>query len=107
MNEHQPVQRAFHSLRDKGGFIATIALSETDGQWFFAIGHQQRGGDCWGSWGLNNRKPFASEADALAGAVAHARNRWTGRERDMADHFAWLDTLIPEQPDLFTGARNV
>lgn len=102
----RPVQRAYHHLKDKGGIIASIALREGVGLWFFELCHQQRGGDCWGSFGLQSRESFASEDAALAGAIAYARARWAGREAEMAPHFAWLDTLVPEQPDLFSSGAD-
>lgn len=89
---------------------ASIRLGVHEGRWFFALSHQQRGGDFWGSsapLGFSDGYPcrdFASRDEALAGAIAHARDRWAGREWEMAPHFAWLDTLIPEQRDLFGEA---
>lgn len=96
--------------RERNRELASIRLGEHEGRWFFALSHQQYGGDCWGSGGPLGfsegypRRDFASRDEALAGAIAHARDRWAGREREMAPHFAWLDTLIPEQRDLFGAA---
>lgn len=100
-------QKEFLELTSKRGRLAYIRLGDHDGRWFFALGHQQFTGDHWGSGGPlgftqgRPRRDFDTRDDALTAAIAHARDRWSGREREMAEHFAWLDTLIPEQPDLF------
>lgn len=104
-------QREFLDLREKGFEQASIRLGEHAGRWFFALSHQQRGGDFWGSsspLGISDGRPrrdYPTRDAALAGAISHARSRWAGRERDMAAHFAWLDRLVPIQPDLFTDHR--
>lgn len=95
--------------RDRGGVIAEIALGHHEGQWVFATGFQQRGGDCWGSGGPLGLLPgrtttFATRDEALAGAIAHLRHRWAGREKWLAEQLAWLDTLNPAQLDLFGAA---
>lgn len=96
------------ALRDKVGEIAVIALGQHDGRWFFALSHQQRTGDMWGSFsgiGCREDEPGAASRDeALSAAIALARIRWAKRTREMAAHIAWLDTLIPEQRDLFGAA---
>ncbi|MNV84283.1 hypothetical protein D3C71_1781450 [compost metagenome] len=96
------------ALRDKVGELAVIALGHHEGRWFFALSHQQRTGDMWGSFGgigYQKGEPRAASRDeALAAAIALARQRWAKRTREMAAHIAWLDTLIPEQPDLFGAA---
>ena len=103
-------QREFLDLRDGRGELASIRLGEHEGRWFFALSHQQRGGDIWGSAGPlgftegRERRDFASRDEALSAAIAHAREKWAGREAEMAPHLAWLDTLIPAQPDLFAAA---
>jgi hypothetical protein len=105
-------QSEYLECRDKGGCIASIRLGEREGRWFFALGHQQRGGDCWGAGGPLGFSPGGPSADrhypdrdaALTAAIIHARERWAGREREMAPQFAWLDTLHTEQPDLFRGS---
>lgn len=94
------------ALTDKLGELARISLGEHEGRWFFSLGHQQRTGDMWGSGGplgyhRDRDTGFPDRDAALAGAIEHARKWWSGREAEMAPHFAWLDTLIPEQPDLF------
>lgn len=96
------------ALRDKVGEIAVIALGHHEGRWFFALSHQQRTGDMWGSFGgigFREGEPGAASRDeALSAAIACARVRWANRQREMAAHIAWLDTLIPEQRDLFGAA---
>lgn len=96
------------ALRDKVGEIAVIALGQQNGRWFFALSHQQRTGDMWGSFGgigCHEGDPGAGSRDeALSAAIAHARQRWASRTREMAAHIAWLDTLIPDQRDLFGAA---
>lgn len=94
------------TLRDKRGELAGIALGHHDGFWVYRVDHQQFTGDMWGSGGplslhKGRTETFPDRDAALAGAIAHARQRWAGREREMAPHFAWLDTLVPAQPDLF------
>lgn len=90
--------------------LASIRLGDLEGRWLFALSYQQYGGDFCGAGeplGFSEGWPvrdFASRDEALAGAIAHARDRWAGRQREMAPHFAWLDTLIPEQRDLFGAA---
>lgn len=104
-------QAEFLDLREGRTELASIRLGEHGGRWLFALNHQQRGGDFWGSSGPlgftegRPRRDFPTRDAALAGAIAHARNRWAGREREMAPHFAWLDRLIPVQPDLFNDHR--
>lgn len=102
-------QSEFLALKPGRVELASIRLGQHAGRWLFALSHQQLGGDHWGSSGplgfTEGREPrdFASRDEALAGAIAHARGRWAGREREMAEQFAWLDTLIPDQPDLFSA----
>jgi hypothetical protein len=98
-------------LRDKHGRLADIRVGAIDGRWFHALSFQQRGGDCWGAaspLGYSTIQPeprgVDTQTEALAAAIAEARRRWAGREREMAPHFAWLDTLIPDQLDLFGAA---
>lgn len=114
-------QSEYLECRDKGGCIASIRLGEHEGRWFFAVSHQQRSGDCWGSGGPLGFTPGHASEDrhspsrdaALTAAIDHARTWWAGREREMADQFAWLETLAhperreqPEQQDLFPGEND-
>lgn len=96
-------------LRDKRGVLAEILLGHDAGRWVHRLNHEQRGGDMWGSFGPlgfteEHTQIFSSRDEALAGAITFASEKWAGREREMAAHFAWLTTLVsaaPEQPDLF------
>lgn len=99
------------AVRDKVGELASISLGTHEGSWIFALSHQQRGGDCWGTGGPlgftpGRENPFPSRDAAVEAAIAKARTRWAGREREMAPQFAWLDTLITEQPDLFAPTHR-
>ncbi|GEM_PF-7037954 len=87
-------------LRDTRGLLVEILLGHDAGRWVHRVNHQQRSGDMWGSFGdpgfLEDHTPTFTDRDAaLAGAIAHAREKWAGREREMAPHFAWLTTLEP------------
>ena len=96
----------FFDLRAGHTELASIRLGEHEGRWFFALNHQQRGGDCWGSAGPlgftegRERRDHDSRDDALNAVIARLRSRLTDG-KGMAPHLAWLDTLIPAQPDLF------
>lgn len=99
------------AVRDKVGDLASISLGTHEGSWIFALSHQQRGGDCWGTGSPVGFTPgrenlFPSRDAAVTAAIAKARTWWAGREREMAPQFAWLDTLNTEQPDLFSTPQQ-
>ena len=88
--------------------LAQIELGRHGPGWVNCIGFQQDGGDCWGSWepmgfwpGQEPCTTFATHDAALADAIDRMRSKLAGRPREMAQQIAWLDTLVPDQPDLF------
>lgn len=87
--------------------LAEIRLADDAGRWMFAVSCQQHAGDFWGfgePLGYEPgraRRDFGTRDEALAAAIEHLRQRISRRPQEMAPQLAWLDTLIPDQPDLF------
>lgn len=91
--------------------MAQIDLGRFDSAWVNAIGFQQSGGDCWGSWeplghsaDQKPRATFPTRDAALSDAIARMRAKVTRRPDEMAPQIAWLDGLVPDQLDLFGAA---
>lgn len=88
--------------------LAQVDLGRHGSGWVNAIGFQQEGGDCWGSWepmgfwlGSSPCRTFATREAALSDAIERMRSKLANRPGEMALQLAWLDALIPAQPDLF------
>lgn len=97
-----------HDHRSKT-HTAQITMAAVPEGWAFAASCSRLTGDVSG-WAepLGRRggqiradRLAATEDEALAGAIAVIRSRLQDPPLD-----AWLDSLAPSQPDLFTGARN-
>lgn len=98
----------------QGGPLAEIRIGEHDGRWFFSTAFEQdRGGvmghasplGFWPDGRQESRRGHADPDAALAAAVARLRAMMGGRPKELAAHLAWLDTLAPTQPDLFSTLR--
>jgi hypothetical protein len=117
-NEHgvyQPDERL--SLpRKAGADTAYITLADMGTHWIWATGFQIWGGDFWGSSSpLMDLEPtpFSScRAPTREGAIqmasAQLRKSLSKRadegDRDATAILVWLDSLIPDQLDLFGAA---
>lgn len=94
----------------KGGPIAEIDLAFIGPHWIWATGFQLWGGDCWGaSSPLCDRDNYraGSREAAIDAAATYLRRKIgprAGECRDAAAIVGWLDTLIPDQLDLFGAA---
>lgn len=91
--------------------MAQIDLGRFGSAWVNAIGFQQSGGDCWGSWeplghsaDQKPRATFPNRDDALSDAIARMRAKLIRHPDEMAPQLAWLNALIPDQRDLFGQA---
>lgn len=94
----------------RGGPIGEIRLARLGTHWIWATGFQLWGGDCWGSssplMDTANRSA-KSRAEALEQAGAHLRAKLSSRAAEYPDAAAilsWLETLAPDQLDLFGAA---
>ena len=107
---HEPTERIILP-RAKPGWcgvgLAEINLADLGTHWIWSIGFQMHTGDMWGSggplWdGDGHRAP--TRDDAIAAASDALRAKLGGRVAEYPDARAvigWLDTLRPDQPDLF------
>lgn len=100
----------------RGMGLAEIRLADLGTHWIWATGFQMHSSDFLGSSSpLTNHEPTpysncraATRQDAIAAASANLRKSLSKRaaegDRDAAAVMAWLDTLIPNQLDLFGAA---
>lgn len=91
--------------------LAEIRLVDLGTHWIWATGFQMHSGDFWGSGGpLTNHDPYKAPTReaAIEAASANLRKslstRAEGGDRDASAVMAWLDSLIPNQLDLFGAA---
>lgn len=99
---------AVETLDHKGkNGTAEIRFGRVNGEWIFATGYAQRGGDCLGSGGplgfTHGRTPesYATRDAALLAAMAQLRKTFDKRPVEMASQCQWLASLRPAQLDLF------
>ncbi len=102
------------TLPNKRGFAAArIELGRFGEGWSNAVHFQQAVGDMWGHgepmgyWDV--RKPerlFSTRDEALSDAIARLREIMGRRPVELAPQLAWLDTLVPDQADLFTPSQQ-
>ncbi len=100
----------------RGGPIAEIDLADMGTHWIWSTGFQMWGGDMWGSSSplmdleptpfSTCRAPTREAAIELASAQLRKNlaKRAEEGDRDARAVIAWLDTLIPDQLDLFGAA---
>ncbi|GEM_PF-4162827 len=95
----------------RGMGLAEIRLADLGAHWIWATGFQMHSGDFWGRGGpLMDNEPYRTPTrqDAIAAASANLRKSLFKRadegDRDASAVMAWLDTLIPDQLDLFGAA---
>lgn len=93
--------------------LAEIRLGQHEGRWFFANSFYLLTGDItgqsaplgfWSDWPAEYRAGLPDRHTALQRAIDRMRSHMAARSKDFAGHLAWLDTLIPEQRDLFGAA---
>lgn len=91
--------------------MAQIELGRFGEQWTNAVGFQQAAGDMWGHWepmgyrdGREPERLHPTREAALSDAIGRLRLIMGRRPDQLAPQLAWLDTLIPDQPDLFGEA---
>lgn len=94
----------------RGGPIGEIDLADLGTHWIWATGFQLWGADCWGaSSPLCDRDRYRapSRDAAIQAACAYLRAKVgprAGECKEAKAIVAWLDTLIPDQLDLFGAA---
>lgn len=100
----------------RGGPIAEIDLADMGTHWIWSTGFQMWSGDMWGSSSpLMDLEPTPystcrapTREAAIELASAQLRKNLTKRadegDRDARAVLTWLDTLIPDQFDLFGSA---
>lgn len=94
----------------RGGPVASIDLRNLGDYWIWATGFQMMDGDSWGSASPlmddTKRGPGSRRSPTRDAAIASASDYLRGRlgSRNSSDAravIAWLDTLRPDQFDLF------
>lgn len=86
--------------------LAEIEIGHRDGEWFNAVRFQQDGGDSLGHGEpLNCDRPLPDRDAALSDATDRLREMMNCRPSELAPQLAWLDTLVPDQPDLFSNRK--
>lgn len=94
----------------RGGPIAEIRLADLGTHWIWATGFQMWGGDMWGSSSpLMDSEAYRAPTRQAAIDLAseQLRKSLVKRAADCRDARAvmeWLDTLAPDQLDLFGAA---
>jgi hypothetical protein len=99
----------------RGGPLGEIRLANLGTHWIWATSFQLWSGDCWGSSSplmdvdhtphTNHRAP--TRETAIEAASARLRKSLSDRAtscRDARAVIEWLDTLVPDQLDLFGAA---
>lgn len=96
--------------------LADIKLANLGTHWIWATGFQMHSGDFWGCASpLSDHEPTphsnhraSSREEAIKAASAELRKHMSKRaakgDSDARAVMAWLDTLIPDQLDLFGSA---
>lgn len=112
---YQPDERLCLNRRD-GADFAYITLANMGTHWIWATGFQMWSGDFWGSSSplmdleptpySTCRAPTREAAIELASAELRKSlsDRAAAGDRDASAVVAWLDTLFPDQFDLFGAA---
>lgn len=112
---YQPDERLSLPRRD-GADTAYITLADMGAHWIWATGFQIWGGDFWGSSSpLMDLEPTPfstcrapTREAAIQLASSQLRNSLSKRadegDRDARAVMAWLDSLIPDQMELFGAA---
>ncbi|WP_108459158.1 hypothetical protein [Devosia naphthalenivorans] len=98
----------------RGSPLADISLADLGTHWIWATGYQMHSGNWEGAGSpLSDHEAWAerrcaSRAAAIAAASDYLRGRLQSRadggDRDASAVCAWLDSLIPNQLDLFGAA---
>jgi hypothetical protein len=99
----------------RGGPIAEIRLANLGTHWIWATGFQMLTGNCWGSSSplmdleptpfSTCRAPTRQAAIELASAqLRKSLSPCAAEYREARAVLEWLDTLIPDQLDLFGAA---
>lgn len=94
----------------RGGPVAEIRLANLGPHWIWATAYQMHGGD-WSGKGsplMDTPSDWApTRRDAIEAAIAELRDHLAPRTehcRDALYVIAWLDTITPNQLDLFGEA---
>lgn len=92
----------------RGMGLAEIKMADLGTHWIWETGFQMHSGDFWGRGGpLTNHEPYRAPTreDAIRAASADLRKSLSERagsgDADARAVLVWLDTLIPDQLDLF------
>lgn len=103
---YEPDETLSLPRKGRGGVsVATIQLADLGPHWIWATSFQMSGGDYWGKFSPLKDQPNHREQSrvvAIKAAAADLRRNLSSRaDPDAKSIMAWLETLIPDQFDMF------